>query len=209
MIEERRANPAAQRVRVANQLHAVLRDLIPGGGPLAITANSAWTLLRSVRPESPAERTRKELAQDLVRELCAADASLGDIETRMTAALDDHGFADTSTERFGRVFDDQKAESIAKAEPRFHVRWDTENLHDLDDPGSGLPSLPSLVTYSRHCSVSMFHVERSLSTSRGVAPVYRIALTDAMNVNLDTGTTVSGAAPVAIRATWRAAVLLA
>ncbi len=30
MFEERRANLAAQRVRVANQLHAVLRDLVPG-----------------------------------------------------------------------------------------------------------------------------------------------------------------------------------
>lgn len=31
MLEERRANPAAQRVRAVNQLHALLRDLIPGG----------------------------------------------------------------------------------------------------------------------------------------------------------------------------------
>jgi transposase len=69
----------------------VLRDLIPGGAALAITARSAATLLRSVRPESPAERTRKQLAQDLVRELRAADASLADIEARMTVALDEHG----------------------------------------------------------------------------------------------------------------------
>ena len=91
MLEERRANLAAQRVRVANQLHAVLRDLIPGGGARAITAKSASTLLRSVRPESPAERTRKELAQDLVLEIRTVDASLSDIETRMTDVLDDHG----------------------------------------------------------------------------------------------------------------------
>jgi hypothetical protein len=82
-------------------------------------------------------------------------------------------------------------------------------VDDLDDRGSGLPSFAGQETCACSRSVSMFHVERSLSTSRGVAPVYRIALTDAMNVNLDTGTTVSGAAPVAIRATWRAAVLLA
>jgi hypothetical protein len=47
MLEERHANPAAQRVRVANQLHAVLRDLVPGGAALAITAKAASTLLRS------------------------------------------------------------------------------------------------------------------------------------------------------------------
>jgi len=91
MLEERRANLAAQRVRVANQLHAVLRDLVPGGAELAISAKSASTILRSVRPVSPCERTRKELAHDLVRDLRAVDASLADIEARMSAALDDHG----------------------------------------------------------------------------------------------------------------------
>ncbi len=73
------------------QLHAVLRDLVPGGAELAITAKSASRLLRRVRPASASERTRKELAQDLVRELRTVDASLADIEKRMAAALDDHG----------------------------------------------------------------------------------------------------------------------
>ena len=49
LLEERRADLAAQQVRVANQLHAVLRDLTPGGAALAITAKSAATLLRSRR----------------------------------------------------------------------------------------------------------------------------------------------------------------
>ena len=35
LLEERRANVAAQRVRIANQLHAVLRDLAPGSAALA------------------------------------------------------------------------------------------------------------------------------------------------------------------------------
>ena len=91
MLEERRSNLAAQRVRSANQLHAILRDLVPGGGATAITAKSASTLLRTVRPESPSERTRKQLAQDLVRDLRAVDANLADIEKRMTEALDDNG----------------------------------------------------------------------------------------------------------------------
>ena len=91
LLEERRANVAAQRVRIANQLHAVLRNLSPGGAALALIAKSAATLLRTIRPESPAERTRRELAQDLVRELQAVDASLSAIEARMTVALDEHG----------------------------------------------------------------------------------------------------------------------
>ena len=91
MLEERRANLAAQRVRVTNQLHAVLRDLVPGGAALAITAKSASAILRLVRPASPCERTRKELCQDLVRDLRVVDASLADIERRMSVALDEHG----------------------------------------------------------------------------------------------------------------------
>lgn len=91
ILEERRENLAAQRVRVANQLHAVLRDLVPGGAALAITAKSASTMLRSVRPASTCERARKELAHDLVRDLRAVDSSLVDIEQRMSAALDTHG----------------------------------------------------------------------------------------------------------------------
>ncbi|MCC5951539.1 MAG: IS110 family transposase [Acidimicrobiia bacterium] len=91
LLEERRANLAAQRVRVANQLHAVLRDLVPGGAEVALTAKAAAAMLRCVRPASACERARKDLAQDLVKELRTVDASLADIEKRMAAALDNHG----------------------------------------------------------------------------------------------------------------------
>lgn len=88
LLEERRTNLAEQRTRVANQLHALLRDLIPGGAPLAITASSASKLITAVRPASSVERVRKELARDLVRDLKGIDANLSDIEQRMNAALD-------------------------------------------------------------------------------------------------------------------------
>jgi transposase len=91
MLEERRANVAAQRVRVTNQLHALLRDLVPGGAPVALTARTASTMLRTVRPASLCERTRRDLAQDLVSDLRAVDACLAAIETRMREALDEHG----------------------------------------------------------------------------------------------------------------------
>ena len=91
LVEERRANLAAQRVRVANQLHAVLGDLVPGGAAVAVTAKAAAKMLRCVRPASACKRARKELAQDLVRELRTVDASLVDVEQRMAVALDDHG----------------------------------------------------------------------------------------------------------------------
>jgi transposase len=38
LLDERRANLAAQRTRLVNQLHALLRDLIPGGADTDLTA---------------------------------------------------------------------------------------------------------------------------------------------------------------------------
>ena len=86
LLEERRANVAAQRVRSVNQLHALLRDLIPGGAPTALKANTAATLLRKVRPKKPPEATRKTLAWDLVREIRSIDTRLEAITAQMTEA---------------------------------------------------------------------------------------------------------------------------
>jgi hypothetical protein len=49
LLEERRANLAAQRVRTVNQLHALMRDLTAGGARVALSANVAAAKLRSVR----------------------------------------------------------------------------------------------------------------------------------------------------------------
>jgi len=88
LLEERRANVAAQRVRVVNQLHALLWDLVPGGARTNLTAAEATGLLRSVRPATTVERTRKELARDMVRDIRSRDTALADIASRMVEALD-------------------------------------------------------------------------------------------------------------------------
>ena len=90
LLEERRANVAAQRVRSVNQLHALLRDLIPGGAPRALKANTAGMLLRKVRPKKPTEATRKTLAWDLVHEIRSIDTRLEAITAKMTEALRDY-----------------------------------------------------------------------------------------------------------------------
>ena len=90
LLEERRANLAAQRVRSVNQLHALWRDLIPGGAPTTLRANTAATLLRKIRPHTPPEATRKALAWDLVREIRNIDTRLGAVTAQMTEALQDY-----------------------------------------------------------------------------------------------------------------------
>ncbi len=91
LLEERRANLAAARTRLVNQWHALLRDLVPGGAPKDLTAAAASRLLTTVRPASPVERARKELARDLVSEIRGLDAHLARVAKRMSATLAEHG----------------------------------------------------------------------------------------------------------------------
>jgi transposase len=90
LLEERRANLAAERVRSVNQLHALLRDLIAGGVATALSADTAAGALRRVRPATPTERTRKMLAWDLVRAIRSLDTRLAAIADQMTSALADY-----------------------------------------------------------------------------------------------------------------------
>ncbi|MER6976553.1 IS110 family transposase [Streptomyces carpinensis] len=59
LLDERRVNLAQARVRTVNQLHALLRDLLPGGAPTQLSADLAAKLLRSVRPAGDVETARK------------------------------------------------------------------------------------------------------------------------------------------------------
>lgn len=76
LLDERRVNLAQARVRSANQLHALLRDLLPGGAPTALTADEAAGLLRRIRPAGPVESVRKQLAWELVAEIRKVDGQL-------------------------------------------------------------------------------------------------------------------------------------
>ena len=50
LLDERRGNVITQRTRLVNQLHALRRDLIPGGAPTDLTAASASRMLRGFVP---------------------------------------------------------------------------------------------------------------------------------------------------------------
>jgi hypothetical protein len=61
LLDERRANLAAHRSWLVNQLHALLRELILGGADTDLTADRAAralaTVRRSGRPRPPASRS--------------------------------------------------------------------------------------------------------------------------------------------------------
>ena len=76
LLDERRTNVTTQRTRLVNQLHAVFRDLSPGGAPKDLTATIASGLLAGIRPAGAVEAARKQLARDLVSEIRHADQRL-------------------------------------------------------------------------------------------------------------------------------------
>ncbi len=87
MLSERRDDLAHERARITNRLHVLLRDLIPGGAPLGLSATKAATLLRTVRPITATDGCRKDLARDLLDDLKRVDKLLKDNEKQTTQAL--------------------------------------------------------------------------------------------------------------------------
>jgi transposase len=103
LLDERRGNVITQRTRLVNQLHALLRDLIPGGAPTDLTAASAARLLAGVRPAGPAETVRKRMARDLVTEIRAADQRLKTLTTEIAATVAASGSRLTEVNGVGPV----------------------------------------------------------------------------------------------------------
>lgn len=83
LLDERRGNVITQRTRLVNQLHALLRDLLPGGARTGLTAAAAAQLLARVRPAGPVETARKQLARDLIIEIRDADQRLKALTSQM------------------------------------------------------------------------------------------------------------------------------
>ncbi|MFF4828495.1 IS110 family transposase [Streptomyces sp. NPDC001312] len=103
LLDERRVNLAQARVRTVNQLHALLRDLLPGGAPTQLSADLASKLLRSVRPAGDAEAIRKDIAGDLVAEIRKLDKQLTDNAARMQSLVEASGSALMDTPGIGPV----------------------------------------------------------------------------------------------------------
>ena len=66
LLDERRVNLSHNRTRTVNQLHALLRDLLAGGAPTALTPAVATSVLRGFRPRTDPDRIRVELAKELI-----------------------------------------------------------------------------------------------------------------------------------------------
>jgi transposase len=99
MLTERRDDLVKARTRAMNHLHALLRDLLPGGVAKRVPTARAAEILRRVRPRAGAGRARKRLAQDLLRDLRRLDRQIGELDGRIAEAVEES--ATSLTEIYG------------------------------------------------------------------------------------------------------------
>lgn len=76
LLSDRRDDVVAQRTRTMNRLQVLLRDLVPGGAPRALSTKAAATFLARVRPLTITDEHRKGIARDLLNDLRRADREL-------------------------------------------------------------------------------------------------------------------------------------
>ncbi|GHB32074.1 transposase [Streptomyces chryseus] len=87
LLTERRNDLVNERTRVVNRLHALLRDLLPGGAPTRLSADKAAALMKGIRPVTATDNCRRDLARDLLADLRRLDHQAKDNEAQMRDAL--------------------------------------------------------------------------------------------------------------------------
>jgi transposase len=99
LYAKRNGDLGRARNRTACRLHALLAELVAGGIPKEINANSAQRLLESVTPTSPVERARHALACEHLEDLRRLDEQMRASKKRLAVAVNESGT--TLTELFG------------------------------------------------------------------------------------------------------------
>jgi transposase len=103
LLADRRRHLTGLRTQTVCRLHALLRELVPGGGPLRIRADRASELLRRVRPTTPVEAEREHLAQDLIVDVRRLDRDLAALKVRITDAVTASGTTLTELHGVGPI----------------------------------------------------------------------------------------------------------
>ncbi|MCW7945694.1 transposase [Streptomyces hygroscopicus] len=87
LLTERHDDLTGERTRTVNRLHAVLRDLLPGGAPTRLSAEKAATLMKGIRLATATDHCRRDIAWDLLADLRRLDRQVKDNEAQMRDAL--------------------------------------------------------------------------------------------------------------------------
>ena len=99
LLSERREDLVAERTRALNRLHALLRDLMPGGVARTLSADRAARILRGMRPKGASARLRRRLASEVLRDVRTLDRKIADLNGRIEAEVEASGT--TLTQIFG------------------------------------------------------------------------------------------------------------
>jgi len=81
----------AERTRALNRLHALLRDLLPGGVARSLSADRAARILRGIRPKGASARLRRRLATEVLRDVRTLDRKIADLNKRIGAEVEASG----------------------------------------------------------------------------------------------------------------------
>ncbi|MFD3680232.1 IS110 family transposase [Streptomyces sp. NPDC058613] len=87
LLTERHNDLVNERTRAVNRLHAVLRDLLPGGAPTRLSADKAAALMKGIRPVTATDNCRRDIARDLSADLRRLDRQVKGNEVQMRDAL--------------------------------------------------------------------------------------------------------------------------
>jgi transposase len=90
-LVEHRDDVVRSRTQTINRLHVLLTQLLPGGAPRRLTADTAAALLRGVRPRANGARTLRRLAVELVAEVRHLDRRIAARDDDIAAAVADSG----------------------------------------------------------------------------------------------------------------------
>jgi transposase len=100
LLSERREDLVAERTRALNRLHALLRDLLPGGVVGKLSADRAARILRGILSRGGASaRLRRRLASEVLRDVRTLDRKIADLNARIEAEIEVSGT--TLTDIFG------------------------------------------------------------------------------------------------------------
>lgn len=87
LLADRRDELTQERRRTINRLHRHLRDLIPGGAPVHLSAKTASVLITKVRPATAVDRERKRTARELLVDLRRLDQAMAQNRRRSQDAV--------------------------------------------------------------------------------------------------------------------------
>ncbi len=88
LLVDRHQALTSSRTQAACRLHVLLRELIPGGAPVRLSAERAGIILRGVRTgDDVVAGERKRLARDVLVDIRRLDRDLADAKQRITDAI--------------------------------------------------------------------------------------------------------------------------